>query len=376
MKLVFLCGSLEPGRDGVGDYTRRLAGELMCQGHQTAIVAVNDAHLSEELDGSQPCGAVQIPVLRLPAGWSERQRFSRAESWVNQFDPAWISLQFVPYAFHSKGLPLFLGKHLQNLIKGRRVHLMFHESWLGAGVGASVKRRLISALQKTVVGNILVSLQPTVLHTHLPTYRTQIEALGWQTRNLLLFSNIPLTEAAVSEADTGIFRVGIFSQADSSVPLVEFLAQLAEQIVRQGRQFQVMLIGGDAAKMRQLGATLEEVPSLQNRICYTGFLESHQLSEVLRTCSLGLTPVPRHALGKSGSVAAFLEHGIPVAAPNVHPEYEAADIGFFTPNLRAAILLDPDIQRFKTAQASARLAQGAIHISSVAQTFVEDLTCQ
>lgn len=27
MTILFLCGSLEPGRDGVGDYTRRLAGD-------------------------------------------------------------------------------------------------------------------------------------------------------------------------------------------------------------------------------------------------------------------------------------------------------------------------------------------------------------
>ena len=41
MKLIFICGSLEPGRDGVGDYTRRLAGELIRQGHQIAIIALN-----------------------------------------------------------------------------------------------------------------------------------------------------------------------------------------------------------------------------------------------------------------------------------------------------------------------------------------------
>ncbi|HEX8348443.1 MAG TPA: hypothetical protein VF598_00645, partial [Hymenobacter sp.] len=70
------------------------------------------------------------------------------------------------------------------------------------------------------------------------------------------------------------------------------------------------------------------------------------------------------------------EHGIPVAAPNIHPEYEAADIGFFSSSLCSSILLAPDINYFKIAQASAKWAPGTIHVSSIAQTFVEDLTRQ
>jgi hypothetical protein len=128
--------------------------------------------------------------------------------------------------------------------------------------------------------------------------------------------------------------------------------------------------------MRTLGETLEEAASLRTRVSYTGFLDAHQLSEAIRTCTLGLTTVPRHALGKSTSVSAFLEHGIPVAAPNIHPEYDAADIGFFSSSLCSSILLTPDINHFKAAQVSAKQTQNVIHISSIAQTFVEDLTCQ
>ena len=32
MKIVFICGCLEPGKDGVGDYTRRLSAELIDHG--------------------------------------------------------------------------------------------------------------------------------------------------------------------------------------------------------------------------------------------------------------------------------------------------------------------------------------------------------
>jgi hypothetical protein len=33
MKLLFLRGSIEPGKDGVGDYTCRLCGALIAEGH-------------------------------------------------------------------------------------------------------------------------------------------------------------------------------------------------------------------------------------------------------------------------------------------------------------------------------------------------------
>jgi hypothetical protein len=40
LNIVFLCGSLQPGRDGVGVYTRRLAGEVIRQGHQASIISL------------------------------------------------------------------------------------------------------------------------------------------------------------------------------------------------------------------------------------------------------------------------------------------------------------------------------------------------
>ena len=45
MKLVFICGSLEPGKDGVGDYVYILARELIDLGHTCLLIALNDQFL-------------------------------------------------------------------------------------------------------------------------------------------------------------------------------------------------------------------------------------------------------------------------------------------------------------------------------------------
>jgi hypothetical protein len=46
LKILFLCGSLEPGRDGVGDCVKNVAGELRIQGHQAAAIALNDGFIN------------------------------------------------------------------------------------------------------------------------------------------------------------------------------------------------------------------------------------------------------------------------------------------------------------------------------------------
>mgnify|MGYP003474349261 CR=1 FL=1 len=44
MKILFICGSLEPGKDGVGDYTRRFCGELLKMNYEVQILSINDLH--------------------------------------------------------------------------------------------------------------------------------------------------------------------------------------------------------------------------------------------------------------------------------------------------------------------------------------------
>src|ERR1700679_2438430 len=112
MRIAFICSSLEPGRDGVGDYTRRLAGELIRQKHPSVIIGLNDTKISEIMSGSQEMEGTPIPVLRLPSmlPWKERETIAR--KWLNDFDPDWVSLQYVCFGFHIKGLPQVAHKHL------------------------------------------------------------------------------------------------------------------------------------------------------------------------------------------------------------------------------------------------------------------------
>ncbi|MBC8041217.1 MAG: hypothetical protein H7Y06_11790, partial [Opitutaceae bacterium] len=50
MKILFFCTSLELGCDGVGDYTRRLAGECAARGHDCTLIALNDTYVTRASD--------------------------------------------------------------------------------------------------------------------------------------------------------------------------------------------------------------------------------------------------------------------------------------------------------------------------------------
>ncbi|HEX6429722.1 MAG TPA: hypothetical protein VF008_18645, partial [Niastella sp.] len=96
MNILFICGALEPGKDGVGDYTRRLAGAVQSLGHRSSIIALYDHYVSEETIAAQPAENNTIQVLRISSNTGDVNRFRRAKEWADAFAPLWISLQFVP----------------------------------------------------------------------------------------------------------------------------------------------------------------------------------------------------------------------------------------------------------------------------------------
>src|SRR5207253_4173313 len=72
VRVTFICSSLEPGRDGVGDYSRRLAYALERQGHAAQLVGLNDRHLSVDEDG------VDHTTVRLAASTKWATRIDKA----------------------------------------------------------------------------------------------------------------------------------------------------------------------------------------------------------------------------------------------------------------------------------------------------------
>lgn len=370
MKIAFLCGSLEPGRDGVGDYTRRLAAELLKQGSSTIVVALNDTYVAQKITGEQELENCQVSVMRIPAAWSEKQRFSAAKCWIENFNPDWISLQFVPYAFHAGGVPLAFAFHLKQLVGWRRLHIMFHEIWIGADSIWALKEKLIAFLQKRIIAQLLSLVEHPVVHTHLPFYLYALKEVGCEAHRLALFSNIPATAFQLAMPGKPVVTIGLFSQISNANTVIDFIKSLAEDVAHSGRNLRIILIGGSEDRVKEFILRLR---FFEVNIITTGFVDAHQVSEALSQCDLGLTPVPRHGLGKSGSVAAFIAHGVPVAAPVVHAGHDAQEIGFFSAALQATVVLNPLSDEIQRAQVSISAAREEIQVAAVARKFLQDI---
>ncbi len=368
MKILFVCGSLEAGRDGVGDYVRMLGEELVRQsGCQVSAMAIHDPYVTGP---ATLHGRSGIRLVRIPAAWGAVRRLEEALRYTSEYGPDWISVQFVPYAYHPKGLPAYLIRHLEILTVSSRVHIMLHEAWAGTDEGFRPSRLVHSFIQKTILRQLLDRLNPSVIHTHLPEFRQKLAGLNHRALELPLFSNIP-GETGEADAQSGLM-IGFFSQVVCSPRILEFLKGLMAKATEAGLPAGVLLIGGRDCRMRDFSTFLRNSLPEGSEVTCTGFLSPAGISAAIRQCSLGITPVPRHALGKSGSVAAFLSHGIPVAAPHVL-QNRAGNPGFFSPELQAAVLTEPDLGLLERARTALATARNEIRTDRIAQKFLQDL---
>jgi glycosyltransferase involved in cell wall biosynthesis len=313
MNIVFLCGSMEPGRDGVGDYVRRLAIELQRQGHQVAVVSLNDRHLTEEYCGSQSIGKDILSVLRLPASWTAKQRFTRAKSWISTLNPEFLSLQFVPYSFSPKGLPIRLSKQLANLGQGYRWHIMFHELWVGMKSTAPLKLVGLGWLQKQLVRLLILHLKPVVVHTQTRLYQAQLNQCGIKAQYLPLFANIPMLFReeiqVLKKEDNHAIRFVFFGGIYPGAPIVEF-AQEAASYAKNKNISILLVIIGRAGTEQSHWVEVWQAAGLGVEIL--GEQPPERISAVLASSSIGLCTTPTALVEKSGSAAAMRGHGLPV----------------------------------------------------------------
>ncbi|NJB87435.1 hypothetical protein GGR26_003215 [Lewinella marina] len=370
-RLLFLCGSLVPGKDGVGDYTRKLAAELVAAGKGVLLVATHDKGISAVAEEQQPEGRESIPVLRIPYHTPGADRARLLQRAIEDFNPDYLSLQYVPYSFSPYGLPFAFLRQLGRLRHRGQWHIMFHELWIVHRGLLTPKATAVSALQRLAVRIAATTLRPGVVHTHIPGYQERLRRLGVAALPLPLFANIlpQSTDGGPAAAHpVDIFRLGFFSQF---IPerVIPFIRDLESWLTASGRRLEIRLLGGGTAKVEQPRQTLAgQFPNAS--LVAPGFLSPGALSRELHALDLGITPVDHHLIGKSGTVAAFLHHGVPVAAP-YRTEHATP---FFTPGLSAAVIETFTPEGLAGATHAARaLDTHPISPAGVARRFGDDL---
>jgi glycosyltransferase involved in cell wall biosynthesis len=339
VKIVFLCASLEHGRDGVGDYTRHLAAECVRRGHECTAIALYDPHVGNEFEATEE----GVAMVRFPAKetWSGKH-LAKMAARIRENGPTWISWQFVAYGYQPKGLVPDGVRELARILRGPRSHMMLHELWIGLETTAPFRQRAVGWMQRRGLLRLLRDFPPDVLHTSNPTYQAELTRHGVASGVLGLFGNVPVTPAAGGQSD-GLSRFIPLANGDARSTwlvgvtfgtlhpqwqpdaTVEWLLTTAG---RRGLQPAIIAAG----RIGTHGAALLDAFSRRGVVvAITGEQDAPAISQLLRSADFGIAPHPWALIGKSGAAAAMLEHGLPVLVPredwrlrHVHPQPIAA----------------------------------------------------
>jgi hypothetical protein len=328
MRILFLCSSLEPGRDGVGDYTRLLAAECARRGAECSIIALHDRHMSADAAALRDGEDAGIPILRLGSQADWRDRVQSAAEFLAAFRPDWVSVQFVPYGFHDKGIVAALPARLRDIVKGtRRLHFMAHELWIGAAQSASLKERIIGTMQKHYIRQLIRVLRPRLVTTTNAVYVSMLARLGVRAIILPLFGNIPI-DAAASESEqklnavlgaNGIERanswLGVFFGTIhpqwTAEPIFPVLLKVAKA---NGKRLCLVAAGRLGATGESMWNDLSTNYGSEISFVKLGELPPSGISSILVRADFGVATSPWELIGKSGSAAAMIDHGLPVLA--------------------------------------------------------------
>lgn len=313
MKVLFICSSLEPGRDGVGDYTRRLAGELIKQGHYTTIISLNDKYIANTSVAVQKNEGVKLNVLRLGSSQPLKNRLSQAKRYILEFNPDWISLQFVIFGYHPKGLPLWINK-LSTLGEGRQWHIMFHELWLGMEIDTPKKHLLWGGIQKIIIKSLIKTLKPAVIQTNTLLYRQSLFDIGFKADHLPLFGNIPVVNRNKTKSnkifdDERCIKLVLFGHIHPNAPVSGFFKELTAYAIENNLSVSLTLIGICGSHQEDW---IKECKLMGVSVTILGEKPADYISDILSKSTLGISTTPPALLEKSGSVAAMREHNLPV----------------------------------------------------------------
>ena len=378
MRISFLCGGLEPGADGVGDYTRRLACECIRRRHSSIIIALNDSRVSQPLCERQQADEVEIPVLRLPRSMSWGDRFHEVLERLNAFTPDWISLQFVPFSFHPKGLCFELSRELRRLRIEATWHVMFHELWLGLEDKASMKLRAWGGMQRSIIVNLVTQLKPRQMHTQAEAYRAVLQREGIQADILPLFGNIPHAENdnyskvlqpylsdSLSEfgGRDGLYLAGVFGSVHKEWDVETCLDALLPLVKQSQKQLVLVFLGRNNLTSAAL-STLKDKLRDHAIVIRTGDRTPAEISQILRSLDLGLATTPRQLIQKSGSVAAMLEHGLSVLV--TRDDWKLRELSPASGASSARLLSPEQLSRLKSLPVRAPVASGESSAARVA----------
>ncbi|MEN0047983.1 MAG: glycosyltransferase family 4 protein [Bacteroidota bacterium] len=296
MKVVFISNNLPPAVDGVGDYTYFIAEQFVEHGHEVHVICSD----SKEIDVTQ---MEDISVYPIVDKW-DRLGIDKAIKCIQEIQPDWVSLQYVPYSFSPKGQPwamIHFAKQVRKL--GVPLSTTFHEVCI-----RYEPRQFSRALSQRIIARALARHSQKNI-TSIDFYVFYLKQWTKEVRMIQIGSNIPAIytpeedqkELRQSITSDGEFLIATFGKRDH-VALLNLFEQLVS--IRPNTK---LLICGKTPKIK-----IKE--QLKSNIHSTGYLSREGVFQYLKCSDLFL----QFSMGKggvcnkSGSLAAAFAAGLPI----------------------------------------------------------------
>ena len=378
MRILFITGEYPSMQGGVGDYTRRLGqalGDLGADVHVLTHVDAGGDHLRVPAAAYEP---TVYPVLKRTGWnlWSETRRF------IRELRPEVVHIQYQSAAYDLHPAVNYLPWRLRALQHRPAIGATFHDlrfPYIFPKAGP-LRWQAVLALARGSDANVITN----------PADWSRLAQAGLTQKlhAIPIGSNIECQPPANydrarqraqwgADADTWLMAYfGFLNAGKGGETLMRGLAEL----VRAGRPARLLMVGGKVGASDPTNqAYLEHVERLTvdlgvaDRVQWTGFTDSDQVSANLLAADCAVLPYREGATLRHGSLMAALAHGLPIVSTLASAGVEV-DPGLF-PMLRdgeSALLVPPEepvrlaasVERVMTdRELRLRLAQGAIQLS-------------
>lgn len=300
---------------------------------------------------------------------------------VADLDPDVISFQFGGfYCYQRKGLPVLRTLMLAGVADRYRIHIMFHETWLEPSLQRSLRRKVVGHAQRWTIKRMLKSLRPERVHTHIVEYQTKLARFGPRVGLMPICGNVPVSDAAsgwtqrqltqCTEGKVDLANAWIFGAFGTLYPDCDFTAFIdsaASVAKTEGRPVIIVTIGatGETGE-RNLSDAARRHPH-HVFVVRLGVQPVERISDFLQYVRWGLTTTAWGRCGKSGTVAAMLDHGLPVLCLQPSPAPAESFGEMSSPLLR---LFDP---REEAMWKNFNRALPQDSVARVARQFVDEV---
>ena len=205
---------------------------------------------------------------------------------------------------------------------------MFHEIWIGDSSEYGWKDRVIGYLQKRSIINLISKIRPRIINTSNSVFRVLLNRNGIIAEELPIYGNIAIVKNHSFEKTYRLLNkngLKIESNNRERFVLAGFFGTIHpgwspdvvfRQLLKIRNKMEKIPVIISMGRMGERGLNIWnyscEQYSKYFQFIKVGEQSSGAISTILQTLDFGISTIPLALAGKSGTVAAMVEHGLPV----------------------------------------------------------------